>query len=134
MTNFESFKMVTTINLTKGNALKAVILVIILVFSLYSCKNEKQAEGILSAEEFSNLLVEFYVAEARLNSAPIVRDSSMKLFIPFEKSFLEKRKISDEVLRKTYGYYLEHPAEFEKVYDAVIDTLSLREQRAIVRH
>ncbi len=134
MTNFEPFKMVTTINLTKGIARKAVILLIISVFSLYSCKSDKQPEGVLSQAAFSNLLVEFYVTEARLNTTPIVRDSAMKLFLPFERSFLEKNKISDEVLKKTYRYYLDHPAEFEKVYDVVIDTLSLREQRAIVRH
>jgi hypothetical protein len=33
------------------------------------------------------------------------------------------------VLKKTYAYYLAHPAELEKIYDSVIDTLALREQR-----
>lgn len=134
MTNFEPFKMVTTINLTKGSSRRGVILLIILVFSLLSCKTEKRQQDILTAEEFSTLLIEFYTAESRLNMLPIVRDSSLKLFRPFEKSFLEKKKISDEVLKETYRYYLERPAEFEKIYDAVIDTLSLREQRAMVRH
>jgi len=59
----------------------------------------------------------------------IQRDSAMKLFLPFEQSVMKKRKISDETLSKTYRYYLEHPVEFEKVYDAVIDTLSLRAKR-----
>ncbi len=134
MTNFEPFKMVTTINLTKGIARRTFILLIISIFSLYSCQSKKLPKGVLSREAFSNLLVEFYVTEARLNTSPIVRDSAMKLFLPFEMKFLKKHKISDEVLSQTYRYYLEHPREFEKVYDVVIDTLSLMEQRAIVRH
>ena len=133
MTNFEPFKMVTTRNLTKSIALKGLFLLIVSVFLLHSCKSDKRPEGVLTQEAFSNLLVSFYVSEARLNTSPITRDSAMKLFLPFERSFLEKNKVSDEVLRQTYRYYLEHPAEFEKVFDRVIDTLSLREQRAIGR-
>jgi hypothetical protein len=80
------------------------------------------------------LLVEFYLAEARVNSTPIVHDSAVKLFFPFEQSYLRKKKVSDQVLKKTYRYYLDHPVEFEAVYDRVIDTLSLREQRAKSPH
>ncbi len=130
MTNFESFNMVTTINLTKGGLRKAVLVLAISVLSLYSCKKEGRPEGVLGKEELANLMVEFYIAEGRLYTMGIQRDSAMKLFLPFEQSVMKKKKISDETLSKTYRYYLEHPVEFEKVYDAVIDTLSLRETRA----
>ena len=88
---------------------------IISVFSLYSCKQENHEKEILGKEEFARMLVDMYVAEARLNSTPVKRDSAMKLFIPFEKSLLAKSKITDEKLKDTYRYYLEHPAEFEKI-------------------
>jgi Domain of unknown function (DUF4296) len=133
MTNFEPFKMVTTINLTKGVIPKTAILLVVSGFLLYSCKNDKQ-EGILSQKEFASLLVEFYVAEARLNTSPIVRDSAIRLFIPLEQAYLDKHRISNEILTNTYRYYLDHPDEFGRIYDSVIDTLSLREQRTMVLH
>ena len=134
MTNFESFKMVSTINLIKGSYWKTVLLLVISVLSLYSCKKEGRPDDVLSQEELADLMVEFYIAEGKLNNLPIARDSAMKLFLPFEQSVMKKKKISDEVLSRTYKYYLDHPVEFEKVYDAVIDTLSLRETRVSVTY
>ena len=128
MTNFESFKMVSTINLTKGSSWKT-ILVVISLLSLYSCKKAGRPDDVLSQEELADLMVEFYLAEGKINSLGIQRDSAMKLFLPFEQSVMTKKKVSDETLSRTYRYYLDHPLEFEKVYDAVIDTLSLRETR-----
>ena len=130
MTNFESFKKVSTINLTKGSHWKTILVLVISVLSLYSCKKERRPVDVLSQAELADLMVEFYIAEGKLYALGIQRDSGMKLFLPFEQSVMKKKKISDETLSKTYKYYLEHPVEFEKVYDAVIDTLSLRETRA----
>ena len=58
MTNFESFNMVTTINLTKGGLRKAVLVLAISVLSLYSCKKAGLPDGVLSKEELADLMVE----------------------------------------------------------------------------
>jgi hypothetical protein len=42
---------------------------------------------------------------------------------------LQAKGIPDSILKKTYAYYLAHPKELEQVYDAVIDTLMLRDKR-----
>jgi len=51
MTNFESFKMVSTINLTKGSSWKAVLILVISGLSLYSCKKAGPPDGVLSKED-----------------------------------------------------------------------------------
>ncbi len=130
MTNFDSFKMVSTINLTKGSSWKTILVVVISLLSLYSCKKTGRPDDVLSQEELADLMVEFYLAEGKINTLGIQRDSAMKLFLPFEQSVMTKKKVSDETLSRTYRYYLDHPLEFEKVYDAIIDTLSLRETKA----
>ena len=122
--------MVSTIILTKGSSRKAFVLLVIAVLMLHSCKKAGPPEGVLGRQELADLLVEFYLAEGRLNTEPISRDSAMKLFLPFEQSVMKRRHVTDEGLRETYKYYLDNPLEFEKVYDAVIDSLSLRETRA----
>ncbi len=109
---------------------KISIVGIILVIGLGACQSDKEPEGILSKEQLSALFVEFYLAEVRIGNTTLVRDSALQLFLPFEESFLKEKGVSDSVLRKTYTYYFSNPSKLEQIYDAVIDTLSLREQKA----
>ena len=53
----------------------------------------------------------------------------MKYFKPAEQKLLAREGVSDSIMRITYQYYIERPKEFEKIYDSVIDSLSLLEQK-----
>jgi len=64
-----------------------------------------------------------------MNSSAIPRDSAALLFLPFEERLFQNLELSDSVVRKTYQYYVDNPEELEKIYDSVIDTLSLREKK-----
>ena len=111
---------------------KGVVFVIVFTISaalLWNCQTEKYPDNILSKEEFSSLLMELYLAEAKLNGLSIPRDSASKLFIPYEDSLMRKSGVPDSILRNTYQYYFDHPQELEKVYEIVIDSLSLREKK-----
>ncbi len=105
------------------------ILVMIGLIS-FSCAQDKRPEGVLSPEEMSKIMVELYLAEARLNTRSIMRDSATRLFRPFEERFLREQGLADSTLNNSYQYYFDHADELEKIYDSVIDTLTLREQRA----
>ena len=102
-----------------------------LIFS--ACQKEKRPEGVLSPEELSKLMVELYLAEARIGGQNMARDTAMKYFIPFEEKLKGRYGVSDSIIRITYQYYISHPEELEKIYDSVIDTLSLREQKERTR-
>lgn len=104
------------------------VLMIVLVLS---CQKQERPAGIMSQEEFSRYLVDIYLAEARLTLVGMPKDSALKLFRPHEEKLLRDRAMADSTLKKTYQYYFDHPKEMEAVYDAVIDTLSLREQRGL---
>ena len=111
---------------------KGVVFVIVFTICaalLWNCQTEKYPDSILSKEEFSSLLMELYLAEAKLNGLSIPRDSASKLFIPYEDSLMRKSGVPDSILRNTYQYYFDHPQELEKVYEIVIDSLSLREKK-----
>ena len=96
----------------------------------FSCGKEEPRKGILTQDELTKLMIEFYLGEARLSNLAIPYDSASKLFIPFEESVMKKYGVSDSTLYKTYQYYFDHPTELEKVYEIVIDSLSLRERKA----
>ncbi|MCW5912774.1 MAG: DUF4296 domain-containing protein [Cyclobacteriaceae bacterium] len=94
-----------------------------------ACNRESRPPGVLSPAEFSKVLVEVYLAEARMSNSAFQRDSAIKLFVPFEEKLFRKFELPDSVVQKTYQYYLDNPEQLEKIYDSVIDTLSLREQK-----
>jgi hypothetical protein len=97
---------------------------------LVACSGEVRPPDVLDQQQMSALLLELYLAESRINLQNVPKDSGYKYFVPFEDSLLTQRALNDSVLRKSYQYYLSHPAEFERVYAAVVDSLNLRLQKA----
>jgi hypothetical protein len=106
------------------------LILLLTAFIAISCQVEKRPAGILSKEEYAAFLVEIYLAEARFSQLPVNSDSTMRLFLAYEPELLKKFGIADSTLKSTYAYYVSHPKDLEEVYTAVIDTLSLREQKA----
>jgi hypothetical protein len=104
-------------------------LIFLIVLAISSCQKETRPNDVLAPEELSKLMVELYLAESRMSGLNIMTDSALKFFIPFEEKLKAKHGIADSVLRKSYQYYVSHPEQLEKIYDSVIDTLGLREQK-----
>ena len=122
--------MYSTRNLGKGKTFLAILLATGLILVAGACGKSKRPAGVLSEREMSDLILEMYIAESKLTLLAKPADTAMAYFQPFEEAFLKKRNISRATLKESYRYYLDHPSEFEKIYDTVIDTLSLRERRA----
>src|SRR4051812_18656498 len=99
------------------------VITIVLIAAFSSCANEGKPDDVLDKEQMTGYLIEVYLAEARLSTTIVVTDSARRVFEPYEKSLLQRRGISDSVLKKSYSYYLEHPAEMEDIMTAVIDSL-----------
>ncbi len=94
------------------------------------CNTVATPKDILPQDKLTRIMIEFYLGEARLTNYSIPYDSAHKLFIPFEASVLKKYGVSDSTLSRTYQYYFDHPIELEKIYEVVLDSLSLRERKA----
>lgn len=128
MTNFAAYMINSRqVSFTFKSRIGLWLVIIGLVFN--ACQKGKRPEGVLSPEELSKLMVEMYLAEARISGKNMVKDSAMKYFVPFEEKLKAKHGVSDSTMRITYQYYISHSEELEKIYDSVIDTLSLREQK-----
>lgn len=106
-----------------------ISLTILIIGMLGACQKEKRPVGVLSPRELTKVMMELYLAEARANGQGMVKDSVMKYFKPAEQKLLGREGVSDSIMRITYQYYIERPEEFEKIYDSVIDSLSLLEQK-----
>lgn len=82
----------------------------------------------MSEAQMIGVLIDVHLAEAKINQLRISKDSASKVFNIFEKDIFEKHQIKDSVYKMSYTYYLDNPKKMELIYNAVVDSLSLREQ------
>lgn len=108
-----------------------IIFAILLVgaFVLCCCHSPERPKNIMGKDEMVNWMIKIYLAEARISRIGVYPDSSYRLFLPYQDSLMRQYSLTDSLLMKSYEYYLEHPVEMEQIYDAIIDSLSLQEQR-----
>lgn len=112
------------------NKIIFILLSVVCALLSVSCRTEKPPIDILATEQLTQIMIEFYLAEAKLSNYSLAQDSAKKLFMPFEEATLKKYGVADSTLKKTYQYYFDRPTELEKIYEIVIDSLSLRERKA----
>lgn len=99
----------------------------ILLFLLtFGC--QKPDQNLMDEDKMVECLIEFHLAEARMQGANLAMGKSQQYFLPKEKELLAKYN-GDSLFLKSYQYYLLHPKELEAIYDRMIDSLSLREVR-----
>lgn len=110
--------------------MRKVFLAIVLATTMFACVNKQEKpKGVLSQSEMVAFLIDMHIAEARVNDLSVRRDSAVYLFEVMEDSLFRKHGIAaDSIYLASYEYYLNNIGEMEKIYSAVVDSLSLRER------
>ena len=107
--------------------LQGILGILILCFS---CSDgEKDSRPILTQAQMVKALTEIYLAEQKVNRLGLPRDSAEREFERFRHVVFEKIAVSDSVFKRSFDYYMDRPKEMELIYSAVVDSLSLMEQR-----
>jgi hypothetical protein len=102
---------------------------LILTVVMGACE-EKEPEGVLSKEQMVSVLTEFYQREARFNALGIPVDSAAALMDYYKLKYARQNNLSDSAIDFSYQYYMNNPKLLSEIYDQVIDSLALREQKA----
>lgn len=101
-----------------------------ILVTLFACGDgDKDAQPILSQPEMVKALTEIYLSEQKVNRLGLQRDSAEREFQRFKLIIFERIGISDSLFKRSFDYYMDRPAEMEKIYTALVDSLSLMEQR-----
>jgi hypothetical protein len=74
-------------------------------------------------------MTEIYLAEQKINRLGVPRDSAEHEFERFKRLVFEKIDVSDSVFKRSFDYYMDRPKEMEVIFTALVDSLSLMEQR-----
>jgi hypothetical protein len=98
---------------------------------VFSCgQADLKPADILSQEEMVKVMAEIYVAEEKVNSLALSRDSAAQVFDLVQERIFDATGVPDSVFKKSIDYYTDRPQEMEKIYSVLVDSLQLREQRA----
>lgn len=115
-------------SINAGNITTAILA---LFFAFVGCSYSSAPAGILSKDEMAKAMTEFYLKETKINALMISQDSALVLFQYFKQKYADDYDLPDSAIDKSYHYYLGRPIEMGEIYDRVIDTLALKEQKAI---
>ncbi|MEX2335812.1 MAG: DUF4296 domain-containing protein [Fulvivirga sp.] len=97
---------------------------------LAACSDdEKVPEDILPKKKMVPLIIDVYVAESKVSNMGLSRDSSVAIFEVYEDTLFQKHGVEESVYRKSVSYYYDNPTKMEAIYETVLDSLNLREQR-----
>jgi hypothetical protein len=107
---------------------KNFILSLLVLFCVSCDKKQTTPKGILPKEKMISIFIDLHITESKISALNLKRDSSKIVFSHYEQEIFDKHEISEETYLKSYSYYIENVNELENIYDAVIDSLSLRER------
>ncbi|MFN3405973.1 MAG: DUF4296 domain-containing protein [Cytophagaceae bacterium] len=114
--------------------LKKWITVIFIAF-LGACGENSgiQDEELLSQEEMIDVLIRIHLAEGKVATKNLHPDSAKVVYSNYERQIFEELEIDKKVYNKSYQYYVSDPEKMDRIYSAVVDSLSLREARGLVQ-
>ncbi len=76
------------------------------------------------------VMTEIHLLEGKINNIFIdPRDSIQAVYDHYEKSLFKDLGITQDQYERSFNYYVDNPSVFEKIYNAVVDTLMQREKR-----
>jgi len=99
----------------------------IIMLAAISCQNSGNENMLMPKEDMVNYLIDLHIAEAQVQNLRLKKDSSDYIFEVYENYLLDQNNITDTVFAYSYNYYLQHPIELEEIYEAVVDSISVRQ-------
>ncbi|MEP2770793.1 MAG: DUF4296 domain-containing protein [Fulvivirga sp.] len=96
--------------------------------ALVACK-EDRPEGILDKGTMTNIIIDVYIGEGKVSALNVKRDSSLVVFEAYEKLIYSKYAVEKETYKNSLSYYYSNPEQLDEIYEAVMDSLNVREQK-----
>ncbi len=107
---------------------KALLLPLLLFLLLISCSQQipQPPSDALPRDKFKRVLMESQLIEARLNHEMII---DKRLDTPVKTYYAEMFKqqgVSEEMFKKTFEWYAEHPEQLKPMYEEILVDLQHR--------
>jgi hypothetical protein len=99
---------------------------------LFGCgqENSQKPAHLLPEDKMVQILADVHIAEARIENHILYPDTALMVFSNEQQRILERHAVEEDAFRETYRYYLSNLREMDKLYEIILDTLSVREAKA----
>ena len=94
-----------------------------------ACDKSSEQGEIMPTEAMVNYLIKLHIAEAEVQNLRLKKDSSEYIFKVYEKHLLEESELTDSLFIRSYNHYLDNPIQLETIYEAVVDSISVRKSK-----
>lgn len=91
--------------------------------------SDKTPQNLLPEQKMVQILADVHVAEARIENRIVYPDTAMMLYNREQQRILEAHGVEEELFRDTYRHYLSDIKKMDRLYEIILDTLSVREAK-----
>ncbi len=91
-----------------------------------ACNKIGKHNTVMSEEQMVGYLIQLHIAEAKVQNLRLKKDSSQVVFDIYNQHLFKKNGLSDSLFINSYNYYLQYPQKLETIYEAVVDSISVR--------
>lgn len=102
----------------------AHLLFSILLFTLFSCNNEKTPAHVLPSEQVVEIMVDLHLAETAANLKLVGVDSISPSYGQLYEGIFAKHGTTKSAFDSTLFHYSVRPEEMNVIYDQVLERLS----------
>lgn len=110
--------------------MKNLFLLLLAVLFITACSKEaEKPDKLLTKETMVRVLADMHVAEAKVKNMRVSTDSARQVYSIYELKIFDQWNITPEEYTRSYEYYLTSYDEMTAMQNALIDTLSRRQQK-----
>jgi Domain of unknown function (DUF4296) len=85
---------------------------------------------LLPEKKMTAVLVDIHIAESQIENMGLPHDSALVFFQKQQQQIFKKHQVPADKFFRSYDYYVTNVSELDKIYEKVIDSLSVKEVEA----
>ncbi|RDC62615.1 DUF4296 domain-containing protein [Adhaeribacter pallidiroseus] len=108
--------------------MKSIFLILTLL-TLVCCSpaGEPKPANLLSEDQMTRIMMDVHLAEAQVENAGLPLDSGEAVFRKMQQQIFKKHGVKEADFNTSYQYYLRNLNGLDKIYEKIIDSLTVRE-------
>ncbi|WP_205504395.1 DUF4296 domain-containing protein [Rufibacter psychrotolerans] len=110
--------------------MKKQLCLLLLPLVVFACSQDSgKPADLIPEEKMTRIMLDIHLTEAAVGRTHRDVDTSRVAYREAHKLILKRHAVSDSAFKHSYDYYLAHPEKMDKIYEVVLDSLSIREAK-----
>jgi hypothetical protein len=111
---------------------KKSFLMILVALLIQACTSpvDPAPADLIPEKKMTAILVDIHIAESRIENMGLPYDTGSVYYQNLQKEIFKKHQVAPEKFFKSYDYYVTNVSELDKIYEKVVDSLSVKEVEA----